>query len=143
MAYTKTVWEDLPSTNTPLSAANLNKIENELATLDPAVPYTTGTGTINTTYIDTAENNHYEKTRNVVSYAFTVTVKGTWGANTSFISGLPRPVSNVRFVGINTVRNIPFRAGLYTDGTIRNAYSQTTPQAGDTLEGQITYITID
>ena len=34
MAYTKTVWEDLPSTNTPLSADNLNKIENELELLD-------------------------------------------------------------------------------------------------------------
>lgn len=33
MSYSKTVWEDLPSTNTPLSAANLNKIENELEQL--------------------------------------------------------------------------------------------------------------
>lgn len=34
MAYSKTVWQDLPSTNTPLSASNLNKIENELEFLD-------------------------------------------------------------------------------------------------------------
>lgn len=143
MAYTKTTWEDLPSTNTPLSAANLNKIENELALLDPAVPYTTGSGTINATYVDAAENNHYEKTRNVVSYAFTITAKGTWAANTSFISGLPRPVANVRFSGVNAARDVPFRAAIFTDGTIRNAYSQTTPTAGDRLEGQITYITTD
>lgn len=141
MAYTKTVWEDLPSTNTPLSAANLNKIENELASLDPAVPYTTGSGTINTTYVNTAEHNHYEKTRNVVSYAFTITVKGTWNNTTTFVSGLPAPVSNVRFSGINHGRNIPFRMEIRTDGTIRNAYSQTTPSVNDTLEGQITYIT--
>lgn len=31
MAYTKTNWENLPSTNTPINATNLNKIENELA----------------------------------------------------------------------------------------------------------------
>lgn len=143
MAYNKTTWENLPSTNTPLNESNLNKVENELALLDPAVPYTTGTGTTSTTYVDTAENNHYEKNRNVISYSFTITVKGTWDASTTFISGLPRPVANVRFVGINTARNIPFRVGLYADGTIRNAYSQTTPQAGDVLEGQITYITTD
>lgn len=27
MAYTKTVWENLPSTNTPINATNLNKME--------------------------------------------------------------------------------------------------------------------
>lgn len=34
MAYSKTTWENLPSTNTPVNATNLNKIENELASLD-------------------------------------------------------------------------------------------------------------
>ena len=32
MAYTKTIWEDLPSTNTPINATNLNKIENGIET---------------------------------------------------------------------------------------------------------------
>lgn len=39
MAYTKTIWEDLPSTNTPLNATNLNKIENELSALDQSTDY--------------------------------------------------------------------------------------------------------
>lgn len=30
MAYTKTTWEDLPSTNTPITASNLNNIENQV-----------------------------------------------------------------------------------------------------------------
>lgn len=34
MAYTKTDWENLPSTNTPLNRTNLSKIENELKFLD-------------------------------------------------------------------------------------------------------------
>lgn len=34
MSYTKTNWENLPSTNTPLNATNLNKIETELEDLD-------------------------------------------------------------------------------------------------------------
>ena len=34
MAYSKTNWQDLPSTTAPLNATNLNKIENELSDLD-------------------------------------------------------------------------------------------------------------
>lgn len=30
MAYTPTNWQNLPSTNTPINAINLNKVENEL-----------------------------------------------------------------------------------------------------------------
>lgn len=37
MAYNKTVWENLPSTNTPINQINLNKIENELVSLDSNV----------------------------------------------------------------------------------------------------------
>lgn len=56
MAYNKTTWEDLPSTNTPLSAANLNKIENELEKLDPATPYTQVSGTYTTAAWATGTN---------------------------------------------------------------------------------------
>lgn len=34
MAYTKTVWEDLPSTNTPITAENLNNMEDGIETND-------------------------------------------------------------------------------------------------------------
>lgn len=37
MTYQKTNWENLPSTQTPINAANLNKIEDQL--LEPAVNY--------------------------------------------------------------------------------------------------------
>ena len=30
MSYSKTTWEDLPSTNTPITASNLNNIENQV-----------------------------------------------------------------------------------------------------------------
>lgn len=39
MAYTKTNWENLPSTNTPINATNLNKIENQLEALDGFITY--------------------------------------------------------------------------------------------------------
>lgn len=48
MAYSKTTWENLPSTNTPLNATNLNKMENELDKLDPSTAYTQQTGTYTT-----------------------------------------------------------------------------------------------
>ncbi len=48
MAYPKTVWEDLPSINTPFDAVKMNKIEDELEKLDPATPYTQATGTYTT-----------------------------------------------------------------------------------------------
>lgn len=39
MAYSKTNWQDLPSTATPLNATNLNKIENELEVVDKSLKY--------------------------------------------------------------------------------------------------------
>lgn len=37
MAYTKTVWENLPSTNTPINANNLNKIEDGIEDIEEQV----------------------------------------------------------------------------------------------------------
>lgn len=48
MAYNKTNWQNLPDTSTPLSANNLNKIENELEKLDPSTPYTSVEGSYTT-----------------------------------------------------------------------------------------------
>ena len=51
MSYTKTNWENLPSTNTPINATNLNKIENGIETnenniedLKPVVLYANDSG---------------------------------------------------------------------------------------------------
>lgn len=37
MAYEKTVWEDSPSTSSPITAANLNHIENGLYDTNRAI----------------------------------------------------------------------------------------------------------
>src|SRR5688500_13849745 len=53
MTYTPTVYEDAPSTDTPLSAANLNKAENALAAQDARItileasPGATSAGVVN------------------------------------------------------------------------------------------------
>lgn len=67
MAYNKTTWEDLPSTNTPLSAANLNKIENELAKLDNVI---SSELTINSNYFSTIDVNSVQRIGNVVFVDF-------------------------------------------------------------------------
>lgn len=50
MAYTKTTWQDLPNTTTPINATNLNKIENGIEAIDNDV------STINNN-ISTINNN--------------------------------------------------------------------------------------
>lgn len=40
MAYNKTVWENLPSTNTPINKDNLNKIENQLESTEQSLETT-------------------------------------------------------------------------------------------------------
>lgn len=37
MAYNKTIWENLPSTNTPINKNNLNKMENGIANISNAI----------------------------------------------------------------------------------------------------------
>lgn len=44
MAYSKTNWQDLPSTTTPLNATNLNKIENQLEILSSTETVTNANG---------------------------------------------------------------------------------------------------
>lgn len=103
-----------------------------------------GVGSVNTEYISNVEHNHWERSGNVVSYAFTMTVKGTWSSTTIFVSGLPRPKQFIRGMGvIASGSGSIFRFGIGTEGNLLNQYSVTTPSVGNVIEGQITYITID
>lgn len=56
MAYTRVNWENLPSTNTPVNATNLNKIENELEFLDN-----------NSSWVSLGNTVYYKKVGNVVT----------------------------------------------------------------------------
>ena len=110
--------------------------------LDGAI--TTGSGILDSTYVDTAENNHWERSGNVISYAFTIKAKGTWTTTTKFITGLPKPKSATRALGLIAYGNGTFfRFIINADGSISNAYSVTAPSANQTVEGHITYITKD
>lgn len=136
---------------TKLSKATMDEFQNNIKAavdglqndIDSINEITTGTGTVNNTYISNVENNHWERVGKVVSYAFTMTANGTWGTTTGFITGLPKPVANTRFLGVNASNaNAPvMRFIIGTNGAIQNAYSQATPEAGQVIEGQITYIT--
>lgn len=67
MAYTKTVWEDLPSEDTPITSANLQKIEDALAGM---LDYFYPVGTI----YETTSNN-LDTTAKMASH-----FGGTWEA---------------------------------------------------------------
>lgn len=140
------VTSSLPNEN-KVTDDDMNEIKNVVNSnaddFENATEVTTGTGTLNSTYVSSAENNHWERVGKVVSFAFTVTVSRTWDYTTGFISGLPKPVANTRFPGVNSSNgNSPvMRFIIETNGTIKNAYSQETPTTGQTIEGQITYIT--
>lgn len=141
------VTSQLPEVN-KVTDSNMNEIKdvvnNNANELDKnTLQVATGTGTVNNTYISNVENNHWERVGKVVTYAFTMTASGTWDYTTSFISGLPKPVANTRFLGVNASNgNSPLmRFLITTNGTIQNAYSQAAPEVNQVIEGQITYIT--
>lgn len=140
------VTSPLPNEN-KVTDDDMNEIKNVVNSnaddFENATEVITGTGTVNSTYISGVENNHWERVGKVVTYAFTMTANGTWGTTTEFITGLPKPVANTRFLGVNASNgNAPvMRFIIGTNGTIQNAYSQATPEAGQVIEGQITYIT--
>lgn len=121
----------------------INGVKNNIETIQNSLDVTNGSGNANSSYISATENNHWEKTGHVVSYSFTMTAKGTWGNTTQFISGLPKAAANTRFSGTNTssAERPVLRFIITTDGAIQNAYSQTSPVAGNIIEGHITYIT--
>ena len=105
------------------------------------VKATTGSATVNNTYISNAENNAWEKYGKVVVYHFTLTVTGTWDYTTQFLSGLPKPISYTRFMALDTSNNEPIRIGIDTDGNVSNAWSHVTPSSGHIIEGLVAYIT--
>lgn len=60
MAYTRVNWEDLPSTNTPINAENLNKMDEGIYELSPHVLYNNSNGSAQTiTLNDSAANYGY------------------------------------------------------------------------------------
>ena len=111
--------------------------------IDSMNEITTGSGTMNSTYTTDVENNHWERVGKVVTYAFTIRATGTWGQTTTFVTGLPKAKANTRFLGVNASNSSSpvMRFIITTDGTIQNAYSQTSPGGNQVIEGQITYIT--
>ena len=101
----------------------------------------TGTATIDTSYINSASTNSWERQGRVVSYHFTMKTKGTWNYTTQFLSGLPKPMAYLRFIGLDTSNNSPMRFQIDTNGNVSNAWSTNSPTEGHIIEGDVCYIT--
>lgn len=78
MAYTRVNWEDLPSTDTPINATNLNKMDEGIKTNDDKLLGNTSMGSIKTTGISI--NN---KTLDYDYGTFTPTIQGETTAGTA------------------------------------------------------------
>lgn len=89
MSYTKTNWQDLPNTTTPINATNLNKIETELETLDNYSIYST-TENLCGSWIDSKPIY-----RKVVSYRPSSTI-GSTGAVTPI--SVAHGIQNLKYV---------------------------------------------
>ena len=75
MSYTKTNWANLPSTTTPVTATNLNKIEDELELLDQSAGIPTN-GVIG--FDGSTVPGGYEETDWPNTYSTTERRVGTW-----------------------------------------------------------------
>lgn len=130
---------------TPVTANNLNEMQNILNdNLNKKLSQViTGNATINSTYINYVENNTWERIGKVVVYHFTLGVTGTWDNRTKFLTNLPKPISDTRFIALDTSSNEPIRVVIDTDGSASNAWSAVTPISGHIIEGVVTYITSD
>lgn len=102
MAYSRTTWENSPSTNTPLSAANLNNIEQGILGVESANNALAGTvgvamGTAGTAVNITSTQGSVTATQGSVAatQGSVVTLAGTVTTNTSNISSISGSVTNI------------------------------------------------
>lgn len=102
MAYSRTTWENSPSTNTPLSAANLNNIEQGILNVESANNALAGTvgvamGTAGTAVNITATQGSVTATQGSVAatQGSVVTLAGTVSTNTSNIATNTSNISSI------------------------------------------------
>lgn len=100
MSYVKTNWENSPSTNSPINASNLNKIENAIAS---AVNKVSGTATLNADWQSgNATGTDFTRVGDLVISNFVVTLTSAVG-NHLFIGTIPvgmRPTAVTLFPAI-------------------------------------------
>lgn len=120
-------------------------IESLRTTVTSLTTVRTGSGTVNTTIIGSVEANHWERVGKVVTYSFVMTPKTNPGNTATFVTGLPKAVTPVRFVGNNSVGSEGYnlRLRIFADGTLRFDYTTHIPTSSSVIEGTVTYMTND
>ncbi len=136
MVYTKQVWEDAPSTATPLSAARLNYIEEGIeaiggdwASYTPSITGgTVGNGTLTGSFVQIGKTV-------VFRAAFTLGSTSTITGNFSF--SLPLTASSGNFVATATIEDTGtarYFGMCYTSGTTAvDVYALSTSGANATI----------
>ena len=101
MAYTKTNWQDLPDTSTPINAENLNKMEQGIYDANNIGQYSTSEIAVGT-WID-----------GKTIYRKVMIIEGTLGNNTPYPFGVNpdtviRMDCSVKYSGSNDWRSLPW-----------------------------------
>lgn len=133
MAYSRTTWENSPSTNTPLSAANLNNIEQGILDVESANNALAGTvgvamGTAGTAVNITATQGSVTATQGSVAatQGSVVTLAGTVSTNTSNISSISGSVTAINSSLGSVAGTVTTNTNAITNlqGTVTNIVTQ-------------------
>ena len=111
MAYIKTIWENLPSENTPINASNLNKMENGIynnSIKADQVGDLTQLQTTEKSNLVGAINENNSQITNLNTYSTTEQIIGTWIDN--------KPIYRKCFY----INSLPNASTLITDYSIDN-----------------------
>jgi microcystin-dependent protein len=111
MAYSRTTWEDSPSTNTPISAANLNNIEEGILDVESELSYVAGT-------VTTVSNSVTAIAGSVTNAQGSVTATQgsvvTHAAATTSVHGIT-DTSNLVYTNNATLGSVSLIAGTVSD----------------------------
>lgn len=141
MSYTRVNWENLPSTNTPLNATNLNKMDKGIADLYP----TNWTNATLTSKLKGTGIIRYNKIGNIVIVNFADIEANSSIASHADILATGLPNSNIYLVSAlfnYATPSKPIRIAITTDGKVQTHYSNDfTASEATAFYGTIVYIT--
>ena len=110
--------------------------------IDDLARVTTGQLTKDSNVIGNVEVNNWVRKGNIVEFHITATLSADIGNTTRLFYGLPTPLTNGRFIGLDTSTDKPFRVNLNSLGELSNWYTRSAdvPISTHIIEMQGTYI---
>lgn len=146
MAYTRVNWENLPSTNTPVNATNLNKMDAGIKDLDTNLNPSSWTRASINNNVMSQGGFYYAKFGKlvVIDIEDAIASSDISTNRTVIASGFPKAQRQINFalsrVNSTTTDNV-CRVAIDTDGNLILWYDTMFSGAGKEYYGQVFYIT--